>query len=239
MESYKNKYEEALKKAEQWYNVGDATETDKALLEQMFPELKEPKFKVDNYIISKNNPDIIYKIICVGINELNKHDYVCEHVGRQKEYIGKIYNIAQDKVDSNFILWTIKNAKAGDVLATDDGVCIFDGTLEEGKYPFAYCGITKRGFDFYNVRLPFSRDKNIHPATKEQRDAIFTKMKEEGYEWDAERLEPMKTENKHESHWKLSEQCPEMVAIKTAINVLGKGTLTGKQLINLYNKLKN
>ena len=81
------------------------------------------------------------------------------------------------------------DAKNGDVLATDDGLCLFDGTLEEGKYPFAYCGITKRGFDFYDARLPFSHDNNIRPATKEQRDLLFSKMREAGYEWDAEKKE--------------------------------------------------
>jgi hypothetical protein len=36
--------------------------------------------------------------------------------------------------------------------------------------------------------------------------------------------------------WKPSEE--QMLAIDTAINVLGKGTLNGKQLIELYQDLK-
>ena len=35
---------------------------------------------------------------------------------------------------------------------------------------------------------------SIHPATEEQRELLFQKMKEEGYEWDAEKKELKKIE---------------------------------------------
>lgn len=135
----------------------------------------EPKFKVGDFIVND---------YCMGrVIEITNDAYLldteqgipfsCEH---------------------NIHLWTIQDAKDGDVLATDNGVCIFNGTLEEGKYPLAYCGITARGFDFYNVDLPFSNDNNIHPATKEQRNTLFTKMKEAGYEWNADKKELKKAD---------------------------------------------
>ncbi len=37
---------------------------------------------------------------------------------------------------------------------------------------------------------------NIHPATKEQRDLLFQKMEEAGYEWDGEKKELKKIEPK-------------------------------------------
>ena len=37
---------------------------------------------------------------------------------------------------------------------------------------------------------------NVHPATKEQHDLLFQKMKEAGYEWDAEKKELKKIENR-------------------------------------------
>lgn len=87
-------------------------------------------------------------------------------------------------------LWTLDDAKDGDVLVDDDNnIFIFDGTVEEGKYPFAYCGLTAQGFDSYDIRLPFTHNNNIHPATWEQRNLLFKKMKEAGYEWDDEKKE--------------------------------------------------
>ena len=93
--------------------------------------------------------------------------------------------------------WTIQDAKDGDVLATDnDSICVFDGMVEDGKYPFAYCGLTRHhGFELYDRKLPFTH-ADVHPATKEQRDLLFAKMKEAGYEWDVEKNELKKIEQK-------------------------------------------
>ena len=94
-----------------------------------------------------------------------------------------------DFLDRNYHLWTIQDAKDGDVLATDNGnIYIFDGTFKDDKYPFAYCGFTRHKFEIYDRRLPFTHN-NIYPATKEQHNLLFQKMKEAGYEWDAEKKE--------------------------------------------------
>lgn len=89
-------------------------------------------------------------------------------------------------------LWTIQDAVDGDVLATNSGdICLFDGTVEEGKYPFAYCGLTRYGFGVYDRILPFTHDY-VYPATQEQRDLLFQKMKEAGYKWDIDKKELIK-----------------------------------------------
>lgn len=97
-------------------------------------------------------------------------------------------------VDEHFHLWNIQDAKKGDVLATSSGsICIFDDTVEDGKYPFAYCGLTKHhGFEVYDRKIPFTHDKDIHPATKEEHDLLFQKMKEAGYAFDFEKKEVKK-----------------------------------------------
>jgi hypothetical protein len=97
-------------------------------------------------------------------------------------------------------LWNItKDAKDGDVLATDDGnICVFDGTVEDDKYPFAYYGLVRRRFESYDRRLPFTHD-NVHPATKEQRDTLLKAMTDAGYEWDAEQKQLKKIE--HNTAW--------------------------------------
>lgn len=141
------------------------------------------KFKVGDWIVYKDN---IWKICNISLKAYYELLKINNEVSI-RHFEG---------VDKTAHLWTIQDAKDGDVLATDDGICIFDGTLEEGKYPFAYCGITKRGFDSYDVRLPFSHDNNIHPATKEQRELLFQKMHEAGYVWDSERKELKKVEQK-------------------------------------------
>lgn len=76
-------------------------------------------------------------------------------------------------------LFSIQDAMDGDVLATKDAVFIF-------KHKDNYCeviGNSELGFGF-----DFSIN-GIYPATKEQRDLLFAKMKAAGYEWDAEKKE--------------------------------------------------
>ena len=88
-----------------------------------------------------------------------------------------------------FRLWTIEDAKEGDVLANDKSVFIYAKVLY--SKPYAYCGVDKFGvFKDNCLKYDWSNSvDNIHPATKEQRDLLFQKMKEEGYEWDAEKKE--------------------------------------------------
>ena len=139
--------------------------------EQKPADKVEPKFKVGDWVIDKQ--DIVHQIANVVENVTN-HTYGYDTVD------GGYFNDNTEGVR----FWTIQDAKDGDVLATDDGgICVFDGTIEEGKYPFAHCGLTRYGFETYDGKLPFTHD-DVHPATKEQRDLLFTKMKEDGYEWD-------------------------------------------------------
>ena len=96
------------------------------------------------------------------------------------------------KIDSEFHLWTIKDAKDGDVLASvDDDPFIYKGCLDPNHpdSPVAYCGIDSKG-DFCVGGKKFNHwwtDVKVYPATKEQQDLLFQKMKEAGYEWDAKK----------------------------------------------------
>lgn len=91
-----------------------------------------------------------------------------------------------DVVDEDTLrLWDItKDAKKGDVLrhngCTFIFICIEKGVvkaLEENL-----CNGTKA----CNFGEP-NKDNDYSPATKEQRDLLFQKIKEAGYEWDAEK----------------------------------------------------
>lgn len=162
----------------------------------------EQKFKVGDYIISNNNSEIIYRITGTGITELGNPDYVCEHVGREKEYNGRIYTMRQDKVDANFRLWTIQDAKDGDIIyakskfGNDSYIRIFSKL--ENEECWAYCKVYSgdlKSWEFDNSKGFLLLDRsNFYPATKKQCDLLFQKMIDAGYEWDAEKKELRKIE---------------------------------------------
>ena len=85
-----------------------------------------------------------------------------------------------------FHLWCIKDAKDGDVLASDCSVFIFQKEYIAGK-PTAYYGIVEG--NFCQGSGGCWTNEQCHPATKEQWDTLRSKMKEAGYEWDSEKKE--------------------------------------------------
>ena len=100
--------------------------------------------------------------------------------------------------EKNYHLWTIQDAKAGDVLVDDNLPFIFK-KIDANKYSYAYCGISLHdGFKIETGGIygEWTWMQDIKPATKEQRDLLFQKMKEAGYEWDAEKKELKKVEQK-------------------------------------------
>ena len=104
-------------------------------------------------------------------------------------------------------LWTIKDAKDGDVLIDKSGSRECPFIFKETKpsdiktdmlNPLAvlgYCGIGGAGFT-KGSGWGDTANCIYYPATKEQRDLLFQKMKEAGYEWDGEKKELKKIEQK-------------------------------------------
>ena len=90
-------------------------------------------------------------------------------------------------VDNDYHLWTIEDAKDGDVLIYQDEIFLFN-LVDNGYVHFHCCYdgelITHNLYDFSYKEL-----SDVQPATKEQRDILFQKMKEAGYEWNAEKKE--------------------------------------------------
>ena len=87
--------------------------------------------------------------------------------------------------------WAIEDAKDGDVLATTTFGMPFIYRKTTYVKDLAYCYV---GFaDYMGIThgndIAFARVPNVVPATKEQRDTLFAKMKEAGYRWDAEKKE--------------------------------------------------
>lgn len=98
--------------------------------------------------------------------------------------------------DESLRLWTIQDAKDGDVLAWDDSKCIalFKNIYDE--YSFNSYGFIGGCTGTFESRQSYHDIEGSHPATKEQRDLLFHKMHESGYEWDAEKKELIKIEQK-------------------------------------------
>ena len=100
-----------------------------------------------------------------------------------KKELKKIENEAVTKTETRSS-WTLLDAKPGDVLASKDGydILIFK---EINNISFS---------SYYNIlQKPnknwIKNDELFQPATKKQRDFLFRKMKEAGYQWDKEKKE--------------------------------------------------
>ena len=96
---------------------------------------------------------------------------------------------------NNIRLWTIEDAKDGDVLvASDSSILLFKCVVDAAcKH---YIALTTDNAVKFNEGLEhyWETSSAVHPATKEQRDLLFQKMKEAGYDWDAEKKELKKIE---------------------------------------------
>ena len=140
----------------------------------------EHKFKVGDWVMHKETQDTFF------IKNI-ENTYCMEN------YAGFIENNPIDIVDELSTLWTIQDAKDGDVLTWDDNKCIalFKTIHDKDSFKSYGCiGAITRVFE----KGAFHDIENAHPATKEQRDLLFQKMKEAGYEWDADKKELKKIE---------------------------------------------
>ena len=138
-----------------------------------------PKFKVGDFVINE---------YCMGrVMEITDDAYLLD----TEQGIPFSY-------ENNAHLWTLDDANPGDVLSGkidgDNYILIFkqvkDGWVE--TYGHYYDAVHR----FCAPSQLFCRDYQgtFAPATKEQRDLLFSKMIEAGYEWDAERKELKKIE---------------------------------------------
>jgi len=121
---------------------------------------------------------------------------------------------------SYFRPWTIQDAKPGDILFHSDtasnGIFIFKEIAQDGEV-VCYCDYdSEDGFCFGKGHLVCWADSKIlYPATKEQCDFLFQKMKEAGYEWNSDKKELHKIEEvkkRRMTHQELScwlRDCPE------------------------------
>ena len=153
--------------------------------EQKPVEKIEPKFHEGDWIVH-NTSGFRFKVESSG--------YAGYSV---VSWVGFLLFISFDN-EEKYHLWTIQDAKDGDVLATLDYILIFKKLLPKNG-GVSYChydfGCSTPQFNFNkDNNWYFGKEAKVYPATQEQRDLLFQKMKEAGYKWDAEKKELKKIE---------------------------------------------
>lgn len=146
--------------------------------EQKSADKIEPRFKVGDWVVNKFGDSF-------HIDSLDKKNYqVSDGKGN--------YNYFPISQQDKMHLWTIKDDKDGDVLFTSSTAShetfIFKSIDEKGNAECYFAYDSEDGFREGKYHF-IGRATNCKPATKEQRDLLFQKMKEAGYEWDAEKKE--------------------------------------------------
>lgn len=158
-----------------------------------------PEFKVGDWITFYGSNTFKILKIEEGINGVL--NYLLLDQNGHYSYFNKTY------VDKNARLWTIQDAKDGDVLSSSwledknlyEKIIIFkkyhsDGVIGLYSTPCVegYGNTFKNGEMKFNEKVPYYSKTwtcNLHPAIKEQRDAFVKAMKESGYYWDADKKE--------------------------------------------------
>lgn len=163
---------EGLEKQREQNNADKVEPKDNNSIEPHFGKSNnkfEPKFHGGDFI-KHNVINIIYKVITV-----NSNSYYAESIktGCRVEFFS---------AEQNFHLWTIEDAEEGDILYSPkhDLLWIYKN---KDEYHVASNG------NFISVESLIEISSDVCPATKEQRDFLFQKMKVYGYEWHADKKE--------------------------------------------------
>lgn len=153
-----------------------AADDDYELVEQNPADKVEPKFKVGDWIVRDSDG------LTISIKSVKDGIYYFHQGGI----------LFAKTVDECYHLWTIQDAKDGDVLAEHETIVLFKKI--EGQNIRCYCTYHYLG---YNPTLhvdTLQNKKPYRPATKEQRDKLEKAITDADYKWDAEKKELRKIE---------------------------------------------
>lgn len=148
-----------------------------------------PRFKVGDWIVGSNS---VCKVVSLN-DELSC--YMTINVNNEKIKIPYYFDCGPNHMCS-YHLWTIRDARDGDVLVYKNGsteiIMIFKSE-RDAFHAYTHFHVFDNN---YGVNISCVCCIGAHPATKEQREILFAKMKEAGYEWDADKKELKKIEQK-------------------------------------------
>lgn len=141
----------------------------------------EPKFKVGDWIACDADS------FTLSIKSVRDVNYYFHQGG----------SLPIKDIDEHYHLWSIADAKDGDIIGFNDcthndgsyidWVGIYKEKADAEKSHFFHCVITSKK-DF-RISILSWRVFTAYHATKEQRDLLFQKIKEAGYQWDADKKE--------------------------------------------------
>ena len=182
-----SEYKKKAEKAIDWLEKQGKNSTDKT----------KPSFNVGDWVVLITSKSVYQ------VEKKENYEYTLRHISGGSMCLPF----------SNEVLireWTIEDARDGDVLSLyteyKGNKITQIGIIE--KYAGEYVGCSN--MHTFKIYAGVNCDNNlqigkhmgcsdIHPATKEQRDLLFQKIKEAGYEWDAKKKELKKVELK--SNW--------------------------------------
>ena len=149
--------------------------------EQKSTDKIESRFKVGDWVVNKFGDSW-------HIDSLDNKNYQVSNVKGN-------YNYFPISKQDEMHLWTIQDAKDGDFLCCKSGwMCIFKSLNNYTNTFSSYCFMDSNkcffnsGGECHTLDKEFINAYNgeIHPATKEQCDILFQKIKEAGYKWNDE-----------------------------------------------------
>ena len=169
------------------FSLNDIDDIIEKISEQKPIGKVEPKFKVGDWVVKGNT--------IAQILDIQEQYYVGVDIN------GKDFTSSRFLNNDKIHLWTIQDAKDGDILVIESGrrnnECLFIFKDIACREVLEHCYYRTNDSIFSPTGSFIGYLNNIyHPATKKQRDLLFQKIKEAEYEWDAEKKELRKTEQK-------------------------------------------
>ena len=154
------------------------------LVGQKHADKIEPKFKVGDWIIYKDDIWKICNISLGGYYELLKVD-------------GEVIIRHFEGVDKTAHLWTVKDAKDGDVLVLNNEIFIYAHRKQMYSIAVAQCFVDSAGGFHLDGEFGYvEHGGTISPATKEQSDILMKAIADARYTFDFEKKKLKKIEQK-------------------------------------------
>ena len=166
-------------------------------LEKQCEQKSEPKFKVGDWLINRHCNHVAY------IKSIDEKNYFLSYRRDTSER-----PLSIDSINRNWRLWTIQDARPGDILSNGDYIVIFkdNNYNTETKYGCmcVYCSVI--GYNEYWYDYNGINPTDFAPATNKQREYLFKRMYDAGYEWDAKKLELRKINSTMEEKFKIDSE---------------------------------
>ena len=170
------------------YAFSPATKDER---EKLFKKIAEEGYKWDD-----NEKEL--KKLMYNAGKFNVGDWITDgNATAQITSIGNGWYLYGDRcilgdikdVDKNYHLWSIEDAKVGNVLSNNNVICIFTG-LDKDNNIFSPCMYTSQhGLEVFSSGEECMGSTLLRPATQKDCDILFNELEEAGYRWDENKCE--------------------------------------------------